>query len=70
MSMQRILVIGGSGAGKSTFSVELAKKLNLPLVHLDRLFWRAGWQHVSREEFDNRRARKAFQGTDAASMDY
>ena len=54
MSMQRILVIGGSGAGKSTLSVELAKKLNLPLVHLDRLFWRAGWQHVSREEFDNR----------------
>ena len=61
MSMQRILVIGGSGAGKSTLSVELAKKLNLPLVHLDRLFWRAGWQHVSREEFDNRLLKELMQ---------
>ena len=52
MSMVRIMVIGPSGAGKSTLSVELAKKLNLPLVHLDKLFWRANWQPVSKEEFD------------------
>jgi adenylate kinase family enzyme len=41
--MQRILVIGCCGAGKSTFSKELSSKLNLPLVHLDRLFWQPGW---------------------------
>ncbi len=50
--MKRIMVIGPSGAGKSTLSFALAKKLNLPLVHLDKLFWRSGWQQVSREEFD------------------
>jgi adenylate kinase family enzyme len=41
--MKRILVIGCCGAGKSTFSKELSAKLNLPLVHLDRLFWKPGW---------------------------
>ena len=30
----------------------LVKKLGLPLVHLDQLWWREGWQNVSREEFD------------------
>lgn len=43
--MQRILVIGCCGAGKSTFSKQLAAKLNLPLIQLDRLFWKPGWIH-------------------------
>lgn len=41
--MKRILVIGCCGAGKSTFSQWLSARLNLPLVHLDRLFWKPGW---------------------------
>lgn len=40
---KRILVIGSSGAGKSTLSIKLAEKWNLPLVHLDSLFWNEGW---------------------------
>ena len=27
--------------------------MNLPVVHLDKLFWRPGWVQVSREEFDH-----------------
>ena len=50
--MQRILIIGNAGAGKSTFSRQLAAQLNLPLVHLDKLFWNGNWTHVPREEFD------------------
>lgn len=50
--MTRVLVLGCPGSGKSTLSKALAKKLGLPLVHLDRLNWREGWQSVSREEFD------------------
>jgi adenylate kinase family enzyme len=46
--MQRILVIGCCGAGKSTFAKELSSKLDLPLVHLDRLFWKPGW--IEQEE--------------------
>ncbi|MBQ5608218.1 MAG: topology modulation protein [Oscillospiraceae bacterium] len=50
--MERVLIIGSSGAGKSTMSVALGEKTGLPVVHLDKLFWREGWQHISREEFD------------------
>ena len=48
----KILVIGCSGSGKSTYARALAECTKLPLVHLDRLYWRPGWTHVSREEFD------------------
>jgi len=41
--MQRVLVIGNCGSGKSTASLELARRLSLPLIHLDREFWRPGW---------------------------
>jgi len=48
--MQRVLVIGPCGAGKSTAAVELGRLLALPVHHLDRLHWRAGWVEGSREE--------------------
>ena len=50
--MQRVLIIGNAGAGKSTFAKKLAQKLSLPLVHLDQLYWRGNWAHLERDEFD------------------
>lgn len=50
--MKKILLIGSPGSGKSTFGKKLSKKLNIPLVHLDRLFWKKDWSERSREEFD------------------
>jgi adenylate kinase family enzyme len=41
--MQRILVIGSSGTGKSTLAREMGKRLALPVIHLDREYWRPGW---------------------------
>lgn len=50
--MQRILIIGNAGSGKSTFAKKLAQKLELPIVHLDRLYWKGNWEHLERDEFD------------------
>ena len=52
--MERILIIGCGGAGKSTLARQLGEKLNLPVVHLDRLYWKPGWVQESREEFDRK----------------
>ena len=48
------MIIGCSGSGKSTLARELKEKLGLPLIHLDQLWWQEGWDHVSRETFDER----------------
>jgi len=50
--LKRILVIGCPGSGKSRLSQILGEKLGLPVVHLDQLWWKPGWQNVSVEEFD------------------
>ena len=49
--MQRVLVIGSPGAGKSTLAAELAARTGLPLFHLDRMYWKAGWVEPDRAEF-------------------
>src|ERR1700743_1595799 len=50
--MQRILVMGSSGSGKSTFARRLCDATGLPFVSLDALFWKPGWQESERSEFD------------------
>lgn len=50
--MERILIIGCGGAGKSTLARQLGEKLGLPVVHLDKLFWHPGWVASSKEEID------------------
>lgn len=52
--MEKIIVIGGSGSGKSTFARKLAEATGLPLYHLDNVFWNEDKTHVSREVFDRR----------------
>ena len=50
--MERIMIIGCGGSGKSTLARQLGEKTGLPVVHLDKLFWRPGWVNITREEFD------------------
>jgi adenylate kinase family enzyme len=49
MRMQRVLVIGAGGAGKSTFAARLGQRTGLPVIHLDREYWQRGWIEPSRE---------------------
>ena len=52
--MKRIVIIGCGGAGKSTLARQLGEKLQLPVVHLDKLFWKPGWVESSEEEIDEK----------------
>ena len=50
--MERILIIGCGGAGKSTLARQLGEKTGLPVVHLDKLFWHPGWVESTKDEID------------------
>lgn len=50
----RIIVLGCSGSGKSTFSKKLHEITGLPLFHLDNIWWMPDRSHISREEFDRK----------------
>jgi adenylate kinase family enzyme len=48
---KRIVVVGTSCAGKSTFASGISKMLNLRHIELDALYWKADWQARDKEEF-------------------
>ena len=52
--MERVIIIGCGGAGKSTLARQLGEKTGLPVVHLDQLFWKPGWVESTKEEIDEK----------------
>ena len=52
--MKKIIVVGRSGTGKSTFSMKLREITNINVYHLDNIFWRADKSQVSRDEIDEK----------------
>ncbi len=52
--MQKVIVIGCPGAGKSTFARRLREKTGLPLYYLDMLWHKPDRTNMSQEEFDTR----------------
>ena len=51
---KRIIILGCSGSGKSTFAKKLKVKTDLPLYHLDNIWWNEDRTHISRDEFDKK----------------
>lgn len=47
--MRRIAVVGCGGAGKTRFAAELGQLLGLPVIHLDRFYWKPCWVPSTRE---------------------
>jgi adenylate kinase family enzyme len=47
--MNRIVIIGSPGAGKSTLARRLGRNLRINVIHLDRIFWQPGWKEKPKE---------------------
>lgn len=51
--MNRIIVIGCPGSGKSTFSRKLHELIGFPLYHLDMMYWNSDRTTVEKTVFRN-----------------
>jgi adenylate kinase family enzyme len=47
----RVVVVGTSGSGKTTFAESLSQRLDLPHIELDALYWGPNWTERPAEEF-------------------
>lgn len=50
--MQRVMVIGPCGAGKSTLARKLHELTGLELLPLDQFYWKPGWTETPKEEWN------------------
>ena len=49
--MRRVVILGPGGSGKSTLAIHLGEITGLPVVELDKLFWRAGLAATPHDEW-------------------
>lgn len=47
---KKIIIVGVSASGKSTFARKLSEKTKLPLFLMDSIMWNPGWQYVGDKE--------------------
>ena len=51
-SINKILIIGGTGMGKSTLADKLGKELNIPVCHIDAIHFKENWIEREAKERD------------------
>lgn len=49
--MERIAIIGCGGSGKSTIAKRLGALLDLPVTHLDAIYYDENWKPLPQDEF-------------------
>jgi adenylate kinase family enzyme len=50
--MRRVLVLGSSGSGKSTFARRLSQATGIPMVSIDAIYWQPGWRPSAPDLFE------------------
>ena len=51
VTARRILVLGSSGSGKTTFTRQVGRILQITPIHLDACFWRPGWVSTPQDQW-------------------
>lgn len=49
-NVKRIVIVGVSASGKSTFARKLATRIKLPVIFMDSIMWNPGWNYIGDEE--------------------
>jgi adenylate kinase family enzyme len=49
--MKRVIILGRGGAGKSTLAVRLGEITGLPVIELDKVFWKPGLVATPRDQW-------------------
>ncbi|WP_406276890.1 hypothetical protein OH799_06940 [Nocardia sp. NBC_00881] len=52
--MDRIAIVGCGGSGKTYLACQLAALLDLPLTHLDVIFYDHSWNSLPQKDFADR----------------
>lgn len=50
-NMKKIVILGCAGCGKSTLAKKLGSQLNIPVLHLDTIYWKANWKEEDSQIF-------------------
>lgn len=50
-TVNKILIVGSAGSGKTTFAKSLGEILNLPVIHLDKEYWKPNWVKPEHDEW-------------------
>jgi adenylate kinase family enzyme len=51
LTMRRVVIVGVTGAGKTTFARQLASRLGCPHVEMDALHWLTDWRETPLDTF-------------------
>src|SRR3981081_2588797 len=49
--MKRVVVLGRGASGKSTLAIHLSEITGLPVIELDKVFWRPGLAATPRDQW-------------------